>query len=115
MDSDLEKYIGRAVWHKRTGHKAELLGVGKAYCRVRFNGSDKNYWKHEDVSRRATWAGRVGRSMCLASAFGETKPITEWLKDPRCAVSLKTIYARLDAGLEEEDAISTPRTRQAIP
>jgi hypothetical protein len=58
MDSDLEKYVGRAVWHKRTGHKAELLGVGKSCCRVRFAGGSQSLWRHEDVGRRHPIAGR---------------------------------------------------------
>lgn len=42
------------------------------------------------------------------TAFGETMPITLWLRDPRCVVSTMTVYRRLSAGWRFEDAISTP-------
>ena len=50
-------------------------------------------------SRRTVWL----------TAFGETKTLLEWLKDPRCAdVSNRAIRSRLKKGWEPERALTTP-------
>ena len=44
------------------------------------------------------------------TAFGESKTITEWAEDPRCAVSFGTLYARIFHGWKDQMAIlSAPR------
>jgi 5-methylcytosine-specific restriction endonuclease McrA len=47
-------------------------------------------------------------------AFGERKPIREWLVDARCAVTAKTLAKRLSEGMSPEQALSTPRSRPPI-
>ncbi len=42
-------------------------------------------------------------------AFGETKSITRWSRDPRCTVTLTTIRNRLAGGWKPEEAITTKR------
>jgi hypothetical protein len=39
------------------------------------------------------------------TAFGETKCLSDWLKDPRCKASRSTIYGRLNCGYEGENLI----------
>lgn len=56
--------------------------------------------------------GRNKRTNRLLTAFGETKPITEWSDDPRCLATLACLYLRTYAGWEDEKAITTP-SRQA--
>lgn len=52
----------------------------------------------------------------LVSAFGETKNISAWARDGRCAVSYKTLYTRLaHLGWLPELAITTPRQRLDDP
>lgn len=49
----------------------------------------------------------------LLQAFGETKSLPEWLRDPRCQVkSVATIGYRIGTGWSPEDAISKPSKRQ---
>ena len=45
------------------------------------------------------------------SAFGETKTIAAWSRDPRCSVSLWTLRERIDSGWTIEQALSTPLMR----
>jgi len=42
------------------------------------------------------------------TAFGETKTISDWVKDPRCKVRHDTLAARIKYGYEPETAIITP-------
>jgi len=43
------------------------------------------------------------------TAFGETKSLTDWARDPRCSVSSAALYARLLRGwTNHEEIISTP-------
>jgi hypothetical protein len=44
----------------------------------------------------------------LLTAFGESKYLPEWLKDPRCRVTRPTLQTRLQAGWDPEKAIATP-------
>jgi hypothetical protein len=42
------------------------------------------------------------------TAWGETKPFSVWLEDPRCLVKRATIRHRLKVGWSPEPAMSTP-------
>lgn len=44
-------------------------------------------------------------------AFGERKGLTDWSRDPRCAVTLSGLRYRLLAGWRAEDALVTPSAR----
>lgn len=44
----------------------------------------------------------------LLTAFGETKPLVDWLEDQRCFVSYATLAARIRLGWPHERAISKP-------
>ncbi len=42
------------------------------------------------------------------TAFGETRTLSAWADDPRCAVTLSTLVRRLDRGMAPEAAIAAP-------
>lgn len=52
--------------------------------------------------------GHNRRNNRYLTAFGETKTVVLWTKDPRCKVIRETIMARLRAGWPVADAIATP-------
>lgn len=56
------------------------------------------------------WASRAEQNLNTRSNVrltidGETKTVSEWSRDPRCAVSMFTIYKRLDRGWDHKDAV----------
>jgi hypothetical protein len=44
----------------------------------------------------------------MVTAFGETKTIHEWARDPRCNVVYSALVTRLDRGWDAERSITTP-------
>ena len=46
------------------------------------------------------------------TAFGETKTLREWAKDPRCLISSRTLRYRLEKGWEPVLSLTTPALRQ---
>ena len=58
------------------------------------------------VSRRENL--RHTRHNRYLEAFGERKIMIEWVEDPRCVVSYKTLESRLRMGWTSERAVSTP-------
>ena len=48
---------------------------------------------------------RNTRTNRLLTAWGETKSVSAWLDDDRCAVQRGTLYKRLQAGWAHEDAL----------
>ena len=46
---------------------------------------------------------------CFLTAFGETKRLTHWLRDPRCIVSATTLRRRVEQGLTPEEALTFPK------
>jgi hypothetical protein len=51
----------------------------------------------------------LGSEGIVHEAFGESKTLTAWARDPRCEVSVNTLRARRAAGWKLEDAITAPR------
>ena len=51
---------------------------------------------------------RRGRLALPEEAFGETKPLGEWLEDARCAVRRATVLGRLSKGWPLEKALAAP-------
>ncbi|MEU3629121.1 hypothetical protein [Streptomyces fradiae] len=49
------------------------------------------------------------------TAFGETKALSAWAKDPRCAVSREALRTRLALGWASEDAIRRERHDKPVP
>ncbi|MEW6745538.1 MAG: hypothetical protein AB1486_22525 [Planctomycetota bacterium] len=50
----------------------------------------------------------------LITAFGETKGLEAWRRDPRCQVTATSICQRLEAGWSPEEAIATPPSTRGI-
>jgi hypothetical protein len=51
---------------------------------------------------------RNRRDNTMVTAFGETKAISAWADDPRCAVKYKTLVTRLQRWADAEQAITLP-------
>jgi len=49
------------------------------------------------------------RTRTAIHAFGETKSLSEWARDPRCTIGVRALRARLRSGLPPERAIALPR------
>lgn len=49
----------------------------------------------------------------VLSAFGETKTVSEWSEDIRCAVTSNTLYQRIEFGWDHEKAIIQPSQKNA--
>ena len=43
------------------------------------------------------------------TAFGETKTVQAWSRDPRCSVRAETIRRRIETGMDAESAIASPK------
>lgn len=54
---------------------------------------------------------RNRRNTLFLTAFDETKSLGEWVEDPRCTLSYRTLQARYDRGWRGERAISGPLLR----
>lgn len=61
------------------------------------------------VSRQMSNDNR--RNVQLVTAWGETKTIKAWARDPRCQASMHTLYRRIRAGVPPEMAITTSNTK----
>lgn len=48
------------------------------------------------------------------TAFGETKTITAWTEDVRCACDINALLHRLRKGWESEAAITTPQRKRKV-
>lgn len=45
------------------------------------------------------------------TAFGETRPLAEWIRDPRCTNHPSTFYMRKRRGMSDQEALSLPDQR----
>jgi hypothetical protein len=80
-----------------TSHVIDRIDNSKGYS------PENCRWADPKMSSR----NRKGRT--LLTAFGETKPLFDWLEDPRCAVSRHTLSDRINKlGWDHERAITTP-------
>lgn len=48
------------------------------------------------------------------SAFGETKTVAEWVRDPRCAVKHADVCDRLNAGWDPHRALTQPSRKRSV-
>lgn len=60
-----------------------------------------------------TWIPRSQQSLNRSNVYplewgGESKPLSEWIKDPRAVVSYHTAYGRVKRGWTVEKAVTTP-------
>jgi len=63
------------------------------------------------------WASRAEQNLNMRSNVrltidGETKAVSEWSRDPRCAVGMFVIYKRLERGWEPKEAVFTPSKKE---
>jgi hypothetical protein len=49
------------------------------------------------------------RNSIALTAFGERKPLLDWLQDPRCVVPETALRKRVSMGFAHEDAIAVPK------
>ena len=82
---------------------------------------DNCEWIEPALARRRERPHAMPPPKRLVTAFGETKGVAEWGKDPRCKVRDFTISRRLDKGWKPEDAVAGPplklgtgKTRQLV-
>lgn len=50
----------------------------------------------------------------LLTAFGETKPVILWARDPRCKATRASLYKRLKNGWSHERAITKPMAKHGV-
>ena len=67
-----------------------------------------------DVERALTTPARPHAPRRTLTAFGETKSTSGWLADPRCVVSRKLLFNRLDRGWTLERALTTPPESKTV-
>ena len=68
------------------------------------------------VPRNCKWvaAGQISArnphpARLMIKALGEVKGASEWVRDPRCRVSLSSLQERLERGWPPEEAVTAPR------
>lgn len=66
--------------------------------------------KYHNVATKANKLG-LRKKKQEATAFGETKSVGEWSRDPRAVASYGAILYRLEDGWDAERAITTPQKR----
>jgi len=96
-----QKFAPFQKWALANGYTDELridrIDNNKGYCP-----SNCRFVTHSQNCRNR-------RSNRYITAWGETKIVTEWADDPRCKVSINTLYNRIaNYGWEAERAISEP-------
>jgi hypothetical protein len=99
-DEWLDDFVAFREWALSHGYRDDLT-----IERIDVNG---NY-----TPENCTWiplAEQALNTTCNIrfSAFGETKSLIEWARDPRCVVPYMSAYNRLRDGWEIEAAIITP-------
>jgi hypothetical protein len=94
-------------WALRAGWKPGLCLV-RLYDRKGYSPGNCRFVTKREASRRVRKPSRTRAPYVLVTAFGETKGLTEWSRDPRCAVSSSLLAQRLRAGRRPEDALTDP-------
>lgn len=58
----------------------------------------------------ATWFEQAAnkRNNCVFAAFGETKHLAAWARDPRCRIDLACLGQRIHRGMDPEKALTQP-------
>ena len=88
------------LWSNANGYSSKLeldrRDNSKGYL------SDNCAWRthHENMGNT-----RWNRNL---TAFGETKPLSHWVRDARCIPGRPTLESRLSAGMSAEEAITKP-------
>lgn len=98
---DWLEYPAFSVWAKANGYTDDLQ-----IDRI------DNDWHYEPSNCRWTTHQQNQlntRQNRLITAFGETKPLAEWLRDPRCVNGREAVRCRLKSGWPPEKALTVPK------
>lgn len=68
-------------------------------------------WHPEDAISTPPESAGTHHESRFIDAFGETKSLSAWTRDPRCRVTVTGLALRLDRGISPEDAITVPSRR----
>lgn len=101
-----DDYVAFAEWARSNGY-IEGLDIDRIDNNAGYR-PDNCRW----VTRKVNLRNR--RNNITLTAFGETKCLTDWMLDPRCNVTLKTLKYRIENGLTPEAAIATPSQQGKI-
>ena len=107
--ADFEPFL---AWALASGTRQGLWLARKSLERD-FSPSNCIWEPASKVSRRRSAPEKPAKPVRLITAFGETKGITAWGRDPRAQVSACQIGLRLAAGMTTEEAIATPAQNRA--
>jgi hypothetical protein len=99
-DEWVDNYKAFRGWALQNGYSDELT--------IDRIDNDGNYEPGNCRWVTADEQARNKRSTVRLTAFGETKPMLEWLKDKRCVVSRDTLARRIRDGYDHESSISCP-------
>jgi hypothetical protein len=70
--------------------------------------NDEGYFKENCFWATPKEQAMNRSSTSFLTAFGETKTLSDWAKDERCAVKKSSFWSRLKAGWDIEGAIVSP-------
>lgn len=96
---DWQRFAPFKEWALRAGY-----GPGLEIDRRDVNGDytpENCHWMPRHNNRNKT-------NSRMITAFGETKEMTAWVEDPRCAVGYSALKKRLNRGIVPEKAMSEP-------
>jgi hypothetical protein len=94
-------------WALAAGWKPGLLLV-RTDERRPFAPGNCRFVRKAEVARWRRRPRRTRAPYVLVTAFGETRGMTAWARDPRCVVSATTLSQRLRAGRRPEEALTEP-------
>ncbi|MBI4606847.1 MAG: hypothetical protein HY721_33190 [Planctomycetes bacterium] len=111
--SEWEQFESFRGWAIKAGYKPGRSLALKAGATVFSPRTCRWVSAEEKVRRRLRLA--PPRAWRLVNAFGETKGVAAWARDPRCRVKFALLYRRLDAGYSPEEAITLPEGATPSP
>jgi hypothetical protein len=99
-----DDYLAFKAWSLANGY-AETLSIDRI-------NNDLGYFP-ENCRWTTMQVQQTNRSDNIPlTAWGETKTIGEWARDPRCSVGKTSLYRRFREGLSAEEAIAAPKRKK---
>lgn len=93
-------------WAKANGYRDDLT-IERIRVNENYEPSNCTWIPNEEQALNRTNRHDV-------TAFGETKSLQDWSRDPRCMVVRLTLHSRLKAGWDPDVAISTPPQKAGL-